>query len=127
MEVADARGPFVTREEIIERGRRVVRLEREALAEIEARVGDSFAHAVELIAASNGRVIVAGVGKSGLIGRKIAATMTSTGTPAMFLHPTESVHGDLGIVTSDDVALLISKSGETEELLPLLEQLQRLG
>lgn len=117
----------MTRDEILERGRRVVRLEREALAELEARVGDSFVHAVELIAASSGRVIVAGIGKSGLIGRKIAATMTSTGTPAMFLHPTESVHGDLGIVTHDDIALLLSKSGETDELLPLLEQLKRLG
>jgi arabinose-5-phosphate isomerase len=117
----------VTRDEIIERGRRVVRLEREALAEVEARVGESFARAVELIASSKGRVIVAGVGKSGLIGRKIAATMTSTGTPATFLHPTESVHGDLGIVSASDVAVLISKSGETEELLPLLEQLKRLG
>ena len=117
----------MTHEEIIERGRRVVRLEREALAEAEARVGDSFGLAVALIAASKGRVIVAGVGKSGLVGRKIAATMTSTGTPAMFLHPTESVHGDVGIVSSEDVALLISKSGETDELLPLLEQLKRLG
>jgi arabinose-5-phosphate isomerase len=115
------------REEIIERGRRVVRLEREALTDAESRVGETFATAVELIAASKGRVIVAGVGKSGLIGRKIAATMTSTGTPATFLHPTESVHGDLGIVSSSDVAILISKSGETEELLPLLEQLKRLG
>jgi arabinose-5-phosphate isomerase len=117
----------VTSDEIIERGRRVVRLEREALSEAEKRVGESFASAVELIAASKGRLIVAGVGKSGLIGRKIAATMTSTGTPATFLHPTESVHGDLGIVSSNDVAILISKSGETEELLPLLEQLKRLG
>ncbi len=117
----------MTRDEIVERGRRVVRLEREALAEAETRVGESFARAVELIAASTGRVIVAGVGKSGLIGRKIAATMTSTGTPAAFLHPTESVHGDLGIVSSSDVAILISKSGETDELLPLLEQLKRLG
>jgi arabinose-5-phosphate isomerase len=117
----------MTRDEIIDRGRRVVRLEREALAEAESRVGEAFARAVELIASSKGRVIVAGVGKSGLVGRKIAATMTSTGTPATFLHPTESVHGDLGIVSSDDVAILISKSGETEELLPLLEQLKRLG
>jgi arabinose-5-phosphate isomerase len=117
----------VTPEQIIERGRRVVRLEREALAEVETRIGDSFARAVEIIGASKGRVIVAGVGKSGLIGRKIAATMTSTGTPAMFLHPTESAHGDLGIVGADDVGLLISKSGETDELLPLLEQLKRLG
>ncbi len=117
----------MTPEQLIERGRRVVRLEREALAEAEMRIGDAFASAVALIAASKGRVIVAGVGKSGLVGRKIAATMTSTGTPAMFLHPTESVHGDLGIVGADDIGLLISKSGETDELLPLLEQLKRLG
>jgi arabinose-5-phosphate isomerase len=111
----------------IERGRRVLRIERDALADLEARLDESFARAVELIAASRGRVIVAGVGKSGLIGRKVAATLTSTGTPASFLHPVESVHGDLGIVSRDDVAILISKSGETDELLPLLEQLQRLG
>ncbi len=113
--------------DIINRGRRVMQLEREAIQAAEERVGDSFVAAVQLIAASTGRVIVAGVGKSGLIGRKIAATMTSTGTPAMFLHPTESVHGDLGIVSANDVAILISKSGETDELLPLLEQLKRLG
>jgi arabinose-5-phosphate isomerase len=77
--------------------------------------------------ACKGRVIVAGVGKSGLIGRKIAATLTSTGTPATFLHPVESVHGDLGLVGPSDVGILISKSGETEELFPLLEQLKRLG
>ena len=117
----------MTPDQLVERGRRVLRLEREALAEAEARIGDSFARAVQLIAASRGRVIVAGVGKSGLVGRKIAATMTSTGSPAMFLHPTESAHGDLGIVSAEDVALLISKSGETDELLPLLEQLKRLG
>jgi len=111
----------------VERGRRVLRMEREAIAGVEARLGDEFAAAVELIAASHGRVIVAGVGKSGLIGRKIAATLTSTGTPAAFLHPTESVHGDLGIVGADDVAILISKSGESSELLPLLEHLKRLG
>ena len=113
--------------DIINRGRRVMQLEREAIGVAEERVGESFVAAVQLIAASTGRVIVAGVGKSGLIGRKIAATMTSTGTPAMFLHPTESVHGDLGIVSANDVAILISKSGETDELLPLLEQLKRLG
>jgi arabinose-5-phosphate isomerase len=113
--------------DIIARGRRVMQLECEAIRAAEERVGESFVAAVQLIAASTGRVIVAGVGKSGLIGRKIAATMTSTGTPAMFLHPTESVHGDLGIVSANDVAILISKSGETDELLPLLEQLKRLG
>lgn len=112
---------------MIARGRRVLQLEQEALGEASARLGEAFARAVELIRHSSGRVIVAGIGKSGLIARKIAATMTSTGTPAMFLHPTESVHGDLGIVTAHDVALLLSKSGETQELLPLLEQLTRLG
>ncbi len=111
----------------IERGRRVIRMEREALAEAEARLGDDFARAVALIAASTGRVIVAGVGKSGLVGRKIAATLTSTGTPATFLHPVEGVHGDLGLVGPQDVALLLSKSGGTEEVLALLEHLQRLG
>ncbi len=114
-------------EQIVERGRRVVRLEREALAQVEQRIGPSFAEAVTMIAGSTGRVIVAGVGKSGLIGRKIAATLTSTGTPATFLHPVDSVHGDLGIVGSDDVAILLSKSGESDELLALLEHLQGLG
>lgn len=118
---------MTTPAEIIERGRRVIAMEQSALGHTAARVGPSFAAAVELIATAKGRAIVAGIGKSGLIGRKIAATLTSTGTPAMFLHPTESVHGDLGIVGTHDVAILISKSGETDELLPLLEQLKRLG
>jgi arabinose-5-phosphate isomerase len=117
----------VNAEQIIERGRRVVRLEREALATVEERLGEPFARAVQMIADSAGRVIVAGMGKSGLIGRKIAATLTSTGTPAVFLHPVESAHGDLGIVGKDDVAILLSKSGESDELLVLLEQLQGLG
>lgn len=112
---------------IIERGRRVLQLERDAIGGAAERLGPEFARAVMLIKDATGRVIVAGIGKSGLIARKIAATMTSTGTPAYFLHPTESVHGDLGIVTSQDVAILLSKSGETQELLPLLEQLTRLG
>lgn len=112
---------------IVERGRRVVRLEREALADIESRIGDEFARAVRLIAGSRGRVIVTGVGKSGLIGRKIAATLTSTGTAATFLHPVDSVHGDLGIVDGDDVAILLSKSGESDELLSLLAHLKGFG
>ncbi len=114
-------------EEIIERGRRVVRMEREALHETENRLGPSFARAVEILARSTGRAIVSGVGKSGLIGRKIAATLTSTGTPATFLHPSESLHGDLGIVGASDVGILISKSGESNELVALLEHLKRLG
>jgi arabinose-5-phosphate isomerase len=112
---------------LVEQGRRVIRLERGALERMECRLDESFARAVEMIATSGGGVIVAGVGKSGLVGRKIAATLTSTGTPASFLHPVESIHGDLGIVGPQDVAILLSKSGETGELFPLLEQLRRLG
>jgi arabinose-5-phosphate isomerase len=117
----------VSHKDIVERGRRVLRMETEALAEAEKRIGDDFARAVECIARSEGRVIVSGAGKSGLIGRKIAATLTSTGTPATFLHPADSVHGDLGIVDESDVAILISKSGESDEVLSLLDHLKRLG
>jgi arabinose-5-phosphate isomerase len=113
--------------EIVERGRTVIHQERVALEHVEQRLDARFADAVFLIAGSRGRVIVAGVGKSGLIGRKIAATLTSTGTPATFLHPADSVHGDLGIVGTDDVAILISKGGESTELMALLEHLQRFG
>src|SRR5204863_5406759 len=117
----------MTRKDIVERGKRVLRMETDALGEAERRIGDDFARAVECIARSEGRVIVSGAGKSGLVGRKIAATLTSTGTPATFLHPADSVHGDLGIVDEDDVAILISKSGESVELLALLDHLKRLG
>lgn len=113
--------------ELIDRGKRVLRLEREAIATAEDRLGEAFADAVKLISDCAGRVIVSGVGKSGLIGRKIAATLTSTGTPAAFLHPADSVHGDLGIVGSADVAIILSKSGESDEILSLLEHLKRLG
>ncbi|MDQ2889276.1 MAG: KpsF/GutQ family sugar-phosphate isomerase [Gemmatimonadota bacterium] len=113
--------------DVLARGRRVLVMERDAIADAESRLGDEFVEAVNVIARSTGRVIVCGVGKSGLIGRKIAATLTSTGTPAVFLHAADSVHGDLGIVGANDVAILISKSGESDELLPLLEHLKRLG
>ena len=113
--------------DIVERGRRVLRMEREAIQESEARIDDRFAKAVDILARSTGRAIVSGVGKSGLVGRKIAATLTSTGTPATFLHPSESLHGDLGIVGASDVAILISKSGESNELVQLLDHLKRLG
>ncbi|HKO16872.1 MAG TPA: KpsF/GutQ family sugar-phosphate isomerase [Gemmatimonadaceae bacterium] len=112
---------------VVERGRRVLRLEREALDAVEQHLDERFERAVRTIARSHGRVIVCGVGKSGLIGRKIAATLTSTGTPASFLHPADSVHGDLGIVGREDVAILISKSGESDELLALLAHLKGLG
>lgn len=112
--------------DLIAEARRVLALEGRELAAAEARLGPEFAQAVRLIAGMQGRLIVSGVGKSGIIGRKIAATMTSTGTPASYLHPVDSLHGDLGIVGPKDVALLLSKSGNTEELFGLVAELQRL-
>lgn len=112
---------------LLAEGRRVLREEAEAVVALAERLDQSFVQAVERIAASAGRVIVSGVGKSGIVGRKIAATLTSTGTPAIFLHPVEGMHGDLGIVSRDDVAILISRSGETSELTGLLEYLLRVG
>lgn len=114
-------------EEILDRGRRVLRLEAEAVTGTERRLDESFARAVRMLAGCQGRVIVSGVGKSGLIGRKIAATLTSTGTPATFLHPAESAHGDLGIVGRSDVGILISRSGESDELVTLVDHLKRFG
>lgn len=111
----------------IERGRRVLTVEADAVRAIAERLDDSFARAVDLLASRHGRVVVSGVGKSGLVARKIAATLTSTGTPAVFLHPVDSLHGDMGLVGRDDVAILLSKSGESEELFGLVGQLKRLG
>jgi arabinose-5-phosphate isomerase len=108
-------------------GRRVLRLEADALRTLEARLGDDFEDAARIILDASGRVIVSGIGKSGIVARKIAATLTSTGTPAIFLHPVEGMHGDLGIVSRDDVAILLSKSGESAELSGLIEYLKRLG
>jgi len=112
--------------EIIEIGRRVIRIEKEAIAAVEVRIGDNFAKAVELIAKSQGRVIVTGMGKSGAIGKKISSTLASTGTTASFMHPAEGIHGDLGMILKTDIILAISKSGETEELLHLLPSFRRL-
>jgi len=113
--------------ELLERARGVVRAEAAAVARLEPRIDGTFLRAVRVIGEATGRVVVSGVGKSGIIGRKIAATLTSTGTPAFFLHPVEGLHGDLGIVGRDDVAILVSKSGETDELAPLVEFLSRSG
>ena len=125
--VLAADGAALSLEETLERARRVIRQEAEAVAALEGRIGDDFAGAVEAILHATGRVIVSGVGKSGIVARKIAATMTSTGTPATFLHPVEALHGDLGIVGTGDVAVLLSKSGESEELRGLVEYLGRMG
>jgi arabinose-5-phosphate isomerase len=111
----------------IEAGRRVLRLEADAVRALESRLDASFAAAVRLILDARGRVVVSGIGKSGIVGRKIAATLTSTGTPAIFVHPVEGLHGDLGIVGRDDVAILLSKSGESSELTGMVEYLSRLG
>jgi len=113
--------------DLVERGRRVLALEAAAIRRVAERLGPPFAAAVRLLAAAPGRLIVSGVGKSGLIARKIAATLTSTGTPASFLHPVDSLHGDLGIVDRDDAAILLSKSGASDELFGLVGQLKRLG
>ncbi len=113
--------------EALDEARRVLRSEAAAVAALEDRLDEGFARAVELILGSNGRVIVSGVGKSGIIGRKIAATLTSTGTPAIYLHPVEALHGDLGIVGPEDVAILLSKSGESDELRGLGEYFSRTG
>jgi len=120
-------GPVLDAEALLAHARRVIRSEAQALLALEPRLGEPFLRAVEHIQAAAGRVIVSGIGKSGIIGRKIAATLTSTGTPAVFLHPVEGLHGDLGIVGRDDVAILISKSGESSELTGLVDYLSRLG
>ena len=108
-------------------GRRTLALEAAAIHRAEERLDGRFEEAVALLHRASGRVIVSGVGKSGLIARKIAATLTSTGTPASFLHPVDSLHGDLGVVGKSDVAILLSKSGETEELFGLVANLRRLS
>ncbi len=112
---------------IIEKGKNVIRLEARALEKLVDQVDESFEKAVQLIRGARGRVIVTGIGKSGIVGRKIAATLTSTGTAAFFLHPTEGAHGDLGMVLKDDVVICISKSGNTEELAQLIPIFKRIG
>jgi arabinose-5-phosphate isomerase len=112
---------------LVELGRRVLRLEADAVAAVADRLDQRFDRAVRLLAAASGRVIVSGVGKSGLVARKIAATLTSTGTPASYLHPIDSLHGDLGIVGRSDVAIVLSKSGDSQDLFGLVGSLQRLA
>jgi len=106
---------------------RVLRIEAAAVQALIGRLDNRFEQAVALLAACRGRVVVTGLGKSGLICRKIAATLSSTGTPAFFLHPAEALHGDLGVVTVDDVILAVSHGGETPEVVRLVETIRRLG
>lgn len=110
----------------IQQAKEVLRLEAESILHLIDRVGEDFSRAVELIYRCTGRVIVAGIGKSGLIGRKVVATLTSTGTQALFLHPVEGLHGDLGIVTKDDILVAISHSGETDELNMIVDSIRAI-
>ncbi len=112
---------------MIETGKKVLRIESEAVAALIDRLDDKFEKAVETLDKCKGRVVVTGMGKSGLIGKKIAATLASIGVPAFFLHPAEGVHGDLGMVVKDDVIVAISNSGETDEILELLPSIKRFA
>ena len=111
----------------LELARKVLRTEAAAILSLVDRIGADFEHAVQLLYDCKGRVIVTGMGKSGLICRKVAATLSSTGTSAWFLHPAEAIHGDLGAIRDDDVVLVLSHSGETEEIIRLLEAIRRIG
>jgi arabinose-5-phosphate isomerase len=126
-----AAGPAGTRPDaddpLLDSARRVIRVETEALQALQARIGPSFAAACRELLACRGRVVCTGMGKSGHIATKIAATLASTGTPAFFLHPGEASHGDLGMVKDEDVVLMLSNSGESEEILTIVPALKRQG
>lgn len=114
-------------EQILDLAKQVIETERSALESLIQVLDDRFVDVVQLILNSTGKVIITGVGKSGLIARKIAATLSSTGTLSIFLHPTEGLHGDVGVVRTGDICLLLSKSGETEELIAILPVLKKIG
>ena len=111
----------------IKRAREVLQIEAQSILRLIDKVDGNFARAVDLIFKCKGRVIITGIGKSGLIGKKIVATLTSTGTQAIFLHPVEGIHGDLGIVTREDILLALSNSGETRELMPIISSVKHIG
>jgi arabinose-5-phosphate isomerase len=117
----------MTSERFVTSAQRTIRMESEAVAALEARIGDGFIKACELLLQTPGRVIVTGMGKSGHIARKIAATLASTGTPAFFVHPGEASHGDMGMITANDSVIALSNSGEVGEIITLLPLLKRLG
>ena len=113
--------------DILDVGKKALELEADAVAQLSGRLGCSFLLAVDLLTNCRGRAVLTGMGKSGLIGRKIAATLSSTGRPALYLNPAEAIHGDLGMLVSGDVVIAISHSGETTEIVRLLERIKRLG
>lgn len=106
---------------------KVLRIEAEGILQLADRIDEAFVEMVELIYNSTGRLIIAGIGKSGIVGRKIVATLNSTGTRSLFLHPVEAMHGDLGIVSKDDIFIALSNSGETDELIILVSSIQKIG
>jgi arabinose-5-phosphate isomerase len=112
---------------LLQQAREVLQIEAQGVLDLIERIGPEFEQAVEMILNSKGRVIFTGIGKSGIVGRKIMATLNSTGTPSLFLHPVEAVHGDLGMVTADDIIIAISNSGYTKELVTILPILKNLG
>ena len=112
---------------MLEKAKETLKIEAASILELLPRVDEHFQAALEMILHCKGRIIVTGMGKSGIIGRKIAATLASTGTPAFYLHPAEGIHGDLGMVTQNDVILALSNSGETGEVLNILPSLRRIG
>jgi len=111
----------IKKEDLIKIGKNVLTTEAKAVESLASRLDDNFVKAVNLIFRQNSRVIITGMGKSGLIGRKIAATLASCGTPAIFIHPAEAGHGDLGMILKEDVLIAISYSGETREIVDLLD------
>lgn len=117
----------MSNETIIQKAKEVICIEAEAVEQLQHRIDESFIEAVVTIAESKGRVVLTGLGKSGLIARKIVATLNSTGTPAIYLHPSDALHGDLGMVRKEDVVILLSKSGNTQELVTLIPFLKRLN
>ena len=112
---------------MLENARNVLKMEADAILELVPRINGQFTAAVEMILACPGRTVITGMGKSGIIGRKMAATLASTGTPSFYLHPAEGIHGDLGMVTANDVVIALSNSGETGEILHILPSLRRIG
>ena len=112
---------------MLENARNVLKMEADAILELVPRINGQFTAAVEMILACPGRTVITGMGKSGIIGRKMAATLASTGTPSFYLHPAEGIHGDLGMVTAEDVVIALSNSGETGEILHILPSLRRIG
>lgn len=123
----DAMPKGTARQEAIKLAQRVLEIEADAIAALRERLDERFLHALDIILQCRGRIVVSGIGKSGHVARKIASTMASTGTPAFFVHPAEAIHGDLGMITHDDVLIAISNSGESAELLTIVPLVKRQG